>query len=180
MAAEWEALWAIVAASRLTLGPLDVNARNILLDHAASPGGRRRWRATFLDMGAIGPDSPARRLIHYTFALGAWQPAGQCVRGLTPAVTRSWAGAAAAQWPSEPAMYVRQLDSYALLAELSLLGQVEAVLAGKRPDLAAAWSAPTARRQQVARILRRPLAAHGPAHTIRRVLTERESLYCPM
>ena len=178
IAEEWEALWAIVAASRLTLGPLDVNARNVLLEHAASPGGRRRWRATFLDMGAIGPDSPARRLVHYTLALGAWQPAGQCVRGLTPAVARRWAAAAAAQWPGEPAMYVRQLDSYALLAELSLLGQVEAVLAGEQPDLAAAWADPAGRWRQVARILRRPLADYGPAHTIRRVLAARDRLYC--
>ncbi len=177
IADEWEALWAVVAASRLTLGPLDVNARNVLLDHTASPGGRRRWRATFLDMGAIGPDSPARRLVHYTFALGAWQPAGRCVRGLTLVVARRWASAAAAQWSGEPAMYVQQLDAYALLAELVLLGQVQAVLAGEQPDLAAAWAAPVERLGQVARIVRRPLATHGPAHMIRRVLAERNRLY---
>lgn len=177
VADEWEALWAGVAASRLTLGPLDVNARNVLLDHAASPGGRRRWRATFLDMGTIGPDSPARRLVHYTVALGAWQPAGRCVRGLTPAVARRWAAAAAAQGPGEPDLHVQQLDAYALLAELVLLGQVQTVLAGKRPDLAAAWSAPAARLRQVARIVRRPLAGHGAAHTIRRVLAASDRLY---
>ncbi len=177
VAEEWEALWAVVAASRLTLGPLDVNARNVLLEHYASSGGRRGWRATFLDMGAIGPDNPARRLVHYTFALGAWQPAGQCVRGLTPAVERRWSCAAAAQWPSEPELYVQQLDAYALLAELLLLGQVQAVLAGKRPDLAAAWSAPAERWRQVARIVRRPLAGHGAAHTIRRVLAASDRLY---
>ena len=176
IAEEWEALWAVVAASRLTLGPLDVNARNVLLSHEASSGSRR-WRATFLDMGAIGPDSPARRLVHYTFALGAWQRAGRCVRGLTPAVAQGWAGAAAAQWSSEPDMHVQQLDAYALLAELVLLGQVQAVLAGKRPDLAAAWSAPAARWRQIARIVRRPLATQGPAHTIRRVLAEGDRLY---
>ena len=177
IADEWEALWALVAASRLTLGPLDVNARNVLLPHKASPGGRRCWRATFLDLGAIGPDSPARRLVHYTFALGAWQPAGRCVRGLTPAVAQDWAGAAAAQWSGEPDMHVQQLDAYALLAELVLLGQVQAVLAGKRPGLAAAWSAPAKRRRQVARIVRRPLATQGPAYTIRRVLAEGDRLY---
>ncbi len=177
IADEWEALWAVVAASRLTLGPLDVNARNVLLDRETSPGGQRRWQATFLDMGAIGPDSPARRLVHYTVALGAWQPAGRCVRGLTPAVARRWAAAAAAQWPGEPGLHLQQLDAYALLAELLLLGQVQAVLAGKRPELAAAWAAPAERRRQVARIVRRPLAAHGPAHTIRRVLAERNQLY---
>ena len=177
IADEWEALWAVVAASRLTLGPLDVNARNVLLDHGTSSGGRRRWRATFLDMGAIGPDSPARRLVHYTIALGAWQPAGRCVRGLTPTVVRRWSCAAAAQWPGEPEIYLKQLDAYALLAELLLLGQVQAILAGKRPDLAAAWAAPAERRRQVARIVRRPLATHGPAQTIRRVLAERDRLY---
>ncbi len=171
---EWEALWAVVAASQLTLGPLDVNARNVLLNHEASPG---RWQATFLDMGAIGPDSPARRLVHYTFALGAWQPAGRFVRGLTPAVAQRWAGAAAAQWPGEPDMHLRQLDAYALLAELLLLEQVQAALAGKQPGLAAAWAAPAERRRQVARIVRRPLATHGPAHTIRRVLAESDRLY---
>ena len=176
IAEEWEALWVVVAASRLTLGPLDVNARNVLLSHEASSGSRR-WRATFLDMGAIGPDSPARRLVHYTFALGAWQRAGRCVRGLTPAVAQGWAGAAATQWSSEPEMHLQQLDAYALLAELLLLGQVQAVLAGKRPDLAAAWSAPAERLGQVARIVRRPLAVHGPAHTIRRVLAESDRLY---
>ena len=176
IADEWEALWALVAASRLTLGPLDVNARNVLLPHKASSGSRR-WRATFLDMGAIGPDSPARRLVHYTFALGAWQRAGRYVRGLTPAVAQGWAGAAATQWSSEPEMHLQQLDAYALLAELLLLGQVQAVLAGKRPDLAAAWSAPAERLGQVARIVRRPLAVHGPAHTIRRVLAESDRLY---
>ena len=174
---EWEALWAVVAASRLTLGPLDVNARNVLLEHYASSGGRRRWWATFLDMGAIGPDSPARRLVHYTFALGAWQPAGRCVRGLTPTVVRRWSCAAAAQCPGEPELYVQQLDAYALLAELVLLSQVQEVLAGKRPELAAAWAAPAERRRQVARIVRRPLATHGPAHMIRRVLAERDRLY---
>ena len=174
---EWEALWVIVAASRLTLGPLDVNARNVLLDHGASSGGRRRWRATFLDVGAIGPDSPARRLVHYTFALGAWQPTGRCVRGLTPGGAWHWATAAAAQWPGEPEIHLKQLDAYALLAELVLLGQVQAILAGKRPDLAAAWAAPAERRRQVARIVRRPLATHGPAHMIRRVLAERDRLY---
>ena len=177
VAEEWEALWAVVAASRLTLGPLDVNARNVLLEHYASSGGRRRWWATFLDMGAIGPDSPARRLVHYTFALGAWQPAGRCVRGLTPTVVRRWSCAAAAQCPGEPELYVQQLDAYALLAELVLLSQVQEVLAGKRPELAAAWAAPAERRRQVARIVRRPLAARGPAHTIRRVLAERDRLY---
>lgn len=177
IADEWEALWAVVAASRLTLGPLDVNARNVLLDHGASSGGRRRWRATFLDVGAIGPDSPARRLVHYTFALGAWQPAGRCVRGLTPGVGPGWAAAAAAQWPGEPEIHLKQLDAYALLAELVLLGQVQAILAGKRPDLAAAWAAPAERLGQVARIVRRPLATHGPAHMIRRVLAERDRLY---
>ena len=177
IAGEWEALWAVIAASRLTLGPLDVNARNVLLSHEASSGGRRRWRATFLDLGAIGPDSPARRLVHYTFALGAWQRAGRCVRGLTPAVAQGWAGAAAAQWSSEPEMHLQQLDAYALLAELLLLGQVQAVLAGKRPDLAAAWAVPAERLGQVTRIVRRPLAVHGPAHTIRRVLAESDRLY---
>ena len=146
----WEALWSVVAASRLTLGPLDVNARNVLLDHTASPGGRRRWRATFLDVGAIGPDSPARRFVHYTFALGAWQPAGRCVRGLTPTVVRRWSCAAAAQWSGEPEIHLKQLDAYALLAELVLLGQVQAVLAGEQPDLAAAWAAPVERWRQVA------------------------------
>ena len=174
---KWDALWAVVAASRLTLGPLDVNARNVLLDQEMSPGGRRRWRATFLDMGAIGPDSPARRLVHYTFALGAWQPTGRCVRGLTPAVTQGWADAAAARWPGDPDSHVQQLDAYALLAELVLLGQVQAVLAGKRPDLAAAWSSLAERRQQVARIVRRPLTGQGPAHTIRRALAESDRLY---
>ena len=173
----WEALWSVVAASRLTLGPLDVNARNVLLDHCTSSGGRRRWRAIFLDMGAIGPDSPARRLVHYTFALGAWQPAGRCVRWLTPAVARRWSCAAAAQWPGEPVEHVQRLDAFALLAELALLGQVQAVLAGQRPDLAAAWAAPAERLGQVARIVRRPLAARGPAHTIRRVLAESDRLY---
>ena len=177
MADEWDALWAVVAASHLTLGPLDVNARNVLLSREASSGGRRRWRATFLDMGAIGPDSPARRLVHYTFALGAWQPAGRSVRGLTPAVAREWASAGAAQWPGDPDVHLEQLDSYALLAELLLLGQVRAVLAGKRPDLAAAWSSPVERRRQVARIVGRPLATQGPAHTIRRVHAESDQLY---
>ena len=173
---EWEALLSVMAASRLTLGPLDVNARNVLLDHGTSSGGRRRWWATFLDMGAIGPDSPARRLVHYTFALGAWQPAGRCVRGLTPAIARNWA-AAAAQWPGDPVEHVQRLDAFALLAELALLGQVQAILAGQRPDLAAAWPSLDERRRQVARIVRRPLAAWGPAHTIRRVLAESDRLY---
>ncbi len=177
MAAEWKALWAVLAASRLTLGPLDVHARNVLLNHESSPGGRRRWRATFLDMGAVGPDSPARRLVHYTFALGAWQPAGRCVRGLTPALAQGWARAAAAQWPDVSDMYVQQLDAYALLAELLLWEQVEAVVAGRRPDLAAAWAAPAERRRQVAGIVRRPLARDGPAQALRRVLTESDRLY---
>ena len=73
---------------------------------------------------------------------------------------------------------MQQLDAYALLAELLLLGQVQAVLAGKRPGprrrLGSSGRAP---RRQVDRIVRRPLAVQGPAYTIRRVLAESDRLY---
>ena len=178
IADEWETLWAVVAASRLTLGPLDVNARNVLLSHEASSGDRR-WRATFLDMGAVGPDSPARRLVHYTFALGAWQPAGRFVRGLTLAVAQRWARAAAAQWPGDPDMHMQQLDAYALLAELLLLGQVQAALAGRRPDLAAAWAAP-AERLRAGGPDRAPTAGHAwaGAYDPPRARCERPAILC--
>jgi hypothetical protein len=78
--AAWEGLWTALAEAPTTLGPLDVNARNLVL----SPDG-----PVFLDFAAVGWDWPQRRVAQYLTAMGRLRDDGRVACALTPQALRA-------------------------------------------------------------------------------------------
>ena len=71
----WEALWEALSAAPTTLGPLDTNARNLILSEDGP---------VFLDLSGVGWDWPERRAVQYLTSLGR-MPGGRVASALSRA-----------------------------------------------------------------------------------------------
>lgn len=86
--ASWLALVARLGEAPPTLGALDYNARNVVVDKSGMP--------TFLEFSKIGWDWPERRLVQYGTSLGSGRPDGLPVCLVDGAAANAYASGAAA------------------------------------------------------------------------------------
>jgi hypothetical protein len=94
----WNELWVDLADAPIALGPVDVNARNLVL----SPDG-----PVFLDFAAVGWDWPERRAAQYMTAMGRAGDRGRVACALTPN--------AVGMCPDFAARSTRRLEGHCLL-----------------------------------------------------------------
>lgn len=127
-----------------TLGSVDYNARNVVLD-------RDRGALGFIEFSAIGWDWPERRLVQYTTGLGAHRPAGR----LAPLLDR-----ASAAGFGEADADLRALDGHRAVFLLNAAGMLAQALTGQgdRSALLAAWTDPNRRIRELLTELARPWA----------------------
>jgi hypothetical protein len=127
-----------------TLGSVDYNARNVILDHD-------RGALGFIEFSAIGWDWPERRLVQYTTSLGAHRPAG-CFAPLLDRASAAGFGEADAD--------LRALDGHRTVFLLNAAGLLAQALAGQadRSTLLAAWTDPNRRIRELLAELVQPWA----------------------
>ncbi|MAF13249.1 hypothetical protein CMK11_22575 [Candidatus Poribacteria bacterium] len=117
--AAWQGLWTALADAPTTLGPLDMNARNLVL----SPDG-----PVFLDFATVGWDWPERRVAQYLTAMGRMREDGRVACALTPRALRADA--------ELDAQVARRLEGHCMLtACLAIAG----MLSRERPDEWPQW-----------------------------------------
>ena len=181
-----EATAALAFAAVPDVGSLDYNATNVVVD--------ARGRPTVLDFAVTGVDWPERRLVQYGTGTGAGSapgapgapgaggapagaggatgagtgPGGPFRSALDRASVRRYAGLSAARRGQDSREIVATVDAHDVLLLLAAGAGVMAVARGTaHPERARAWADVDARRAALLRLLRRPLAAHGPAAALR-------------
>jgi hypothetical protein len=103
----WKELWDALSTAPTTLGPLDVNARNLILGDAGP---------VFIDLSIVGADWSERRAVQYLTSSG--RAAGHVVSVLSPTMVRADA--------SMDGAARHRLDGHALLvACLAIAGMLE-------------------------------------------------------
>lgn len=125
-----------------TLGSVDYNARNVILD-------RDRGALGFIEFSAIGWDWPERRLVQYTTSLGAHRQDGR----FAPLLDR-----ASAAGFGEADVDLRALDGHRVIFLLNAAGLLAQALTGQadRAVLLAAWTDPNRRIRELLTELARP------------------------
>ena len=132
-------------------GSLDYNSRNVLVEES----GGRVW---LIDFAATGFDWTERRLAQYALSAGAGLPNG---------VFRSALGTEACGTLADSGG-VDAHEVILLLTAAEHLRQVET--GGGHPERQRAWSNVAQRKTSLQALLRRPLAADGPAARLRAAL----------
>ncbi|HJR50314.1 MAG TPA: hypothetical protein VJ794_04360, partial [Gemmatimonadales bacterium] len=142
-----------------TLGSLDYNARNVVLDGD---------RLTLIDFAAVGADWPERRFVQYGTATGAGS-VDDGFASVVSSVSVTAYAAEVAQLRSVPvADMVHRVDAHDLLLLLTAAHHLRMIEAGQaHPDRAAAWADIPRRKAQLIPLLQRPLAPDGPAEEFR-------------
>lgn len=154
-----------LAARRPSLGSVDYNARNVVVDPA-------RGRLSFIEFSAIGWDWPERRLVQYTSSLGAGRPDGNFQPLLDRQVAALYAGCGGD---------LQALDYHYLIFLLNAVARLGAAL--KRPEeeasraLLAAWQNPRQRLARLVEKLAAPLSDDPLASELRGIFDKlRETL----
>lgn len=145
-------LW---GAGQPVWGPLDCNARNVLV----GPAGEVR----IVDLAQVGPDMPAARRVRYATATGAYRPDGRFASLLDAQTVAALAG-------GDPGFGVA-LDAWDLIA----LGQaaVQLVIAREKPGeptarmLRAAWGELGRRAAGLAALAVRPVSEEPRLRAVR-------------
>jgi hypothetical protein len=166
-----EATVALAFSATPDVGSLDYNASNVVVDS--------RGRLTVLDFAATGVDWPERRLVQYGTATGAGETpgapdgpgagtGGPFRSALDRTSVQRYAGLRAAREGKDGREVVATVDAHDLLLLLAAGAGVMAVARGTaHPERARAWADVASRRAALLRLLRRPLAGHGPAAALR-------------
>lgn len=132
-----------------TLGSVDYNARNVVLD-------QDRDAFSFIEFSVIGWDWPERRLVQYTTGLGAHRPTGHIVP-LLDRVSAAGFGEVDAD--------LRALDGHRVVFLLNAAGLLARALAKRadRPLLLTAWTDPDRRARELLTELALPWVPDSPA-----------------
>jgi hypothetical protein len=142
-----------------TLGSLDYNARNVVLDGD---------RLSLIDFAAVGADWPERRFVQYGTAIGASLVDGGFASAIDAASVAAYAAEVAPLRGVPVADVAHRIDAHDLLLLLTAAHHLRMIEAGQaHPDRAAAWANVPRRRAQLLALLRRQLVSDGPAEDFR-------------
>ena len=114
LAGRWEELMKVLQQAPMTFGPLDYQAKNIVLNNQLKP--------YFIDFESVGWDWPARRLVQYLTSLGAGHSDGQFFSLLNRKVLAE----------STDKNTLRQFDGHIILFYLIMIDRI--VRAVARPE----------------------------------------------
>lgn len=106
----WRSISDLLLSSSWTLGSTDINARNIVLDRDQKP--------KFVDLGNIGFDATAKRIVQYLNSLGADRDDGSFVSLLDPRIGDK----ISELWRSN--LLKCEIDAHQMLSDLLLINRL--------------------------------------------------------
>jgi hypothetical protein len=142
-----------------TLGSLDYNAHNVVIDGE---------RLTLIDFAAVGADWPVRRFVQYGTATGAGPRSAGFASVIHSASTAKYARLVAPLHGTTAADVQWRVDAHDVLLLLIAAHHLRMIESGgAHPDRVATWTNVPRRRAQLSALLVRQLASDGPAEDFR-------------